>query len=102
MTLITFGQPIMAPRLEEFGLSGTLIAFYFAIPTIFFVVSAPMMYKIAKKLENRTTMMTGICIYVFAMWLLGPSYMLGFPDSLIICTFGLVISGTSCAFTIIP
>lgn len=59
--VLTFGQPIFGPRLEkDYGFSMAVIGLCFAIPTIAYALTGPLLLqRISKKFEYRTTIMLG-------------------------------------------
>jgi len=101
----TSGQPLFGPRLStDYGFSNLLIGFTFAVPTIAYILTGPLLLPlIAKKFESRATMMCGFFILGFSMTFVGPSNVFGFPDtSTAMMIIGLIVLGTGAACTVIP
>ena len=102
LLILTFLEPVLSLRLKEFNVSESLTALFFAIPTICYVLIAPFMHKVAKKLENMFTLQFGLFVIALSFLFIGPTWMLGFSDSLVWLTLGLVVLGACYAFTVIP
>lgn len=102
LILITFAEPILSIRLEDFSISSGVAAIFFAIPTMFYILGAPFIYKINSKIANRTLLHLGYTIIFFSLVLMGPSYILAFNDSVGWIITGLVIMGLAFAFAMIP
>lgn len=103
--VFTSGQPIFGPRLTNvYKLSNLLVGFVFAIPTIAYALTGPLLLPIiTKKFESRATMMVGFFILIFSCILVGPSSVLGLPKtSVAMMLIGLGILGMGAAFTVIP
>lgn len=101
----TAGQPLFGPRLSnDYGFSNLLIGFTFAIPTIAYIVTGPILLPlVAKKFESRATMMCGFFILAISMTFIGPSRIFGFPDtSTAMIIIGLMVLGMGAACTVIP
>lgn len=101
----TSGSPLFGPRLSaEYGFSNLLIGFTFAVPTFSYILTGPLILPIiTKKFEQRATMMCGFFILGLSMFLVGPSKILGFPEtSVAMMIIGLFILGMGAAWTVIP
>jgi len=105
LVIITSRQPIFGPRLSNvYGYSKTLIGFCFALPTITFILSAPIVLPILMKaFEFRARIMIGFMILIASMLIFAPSKILQLPDkSELLMYIGLCIMGTGMACTVIP
>lgn len=101
----TFGQPIFGPRLsDEYGFSDAIIGVCFALPTVTYILTGPIFLPlITKKFEWRATIMVGFFILIISCLFIGPSRLLGFPQtSSAMMIIGLGILGCGAAFTVIP
>ena len=56
LVILTFLEPVLSLRLADFGVSASVTALFFAIPTVCYIFIAPFMHIISRKLENMTTM----------------------------------------------
>jgi MFS family permease len=105
IVVFTAGQPIFGPRLtNDYHLSNWLVGVVFAVPTIAYIVTGPILLPlITKKFEPRATMMIGFLILSLCCFVIGPSKILGFPkESVALMIIGLVILGMGAAFSVIP
>ncbi|CAI2367948.1 unnamed protein product [Moneuplotes crassus] len=105
LCVLTFGQPIFGERLQkDYSFSFALIGLCFAIPTLAYALTGPLLLKkFTRKFEFRTTIMIGFLILVAAGIFIGPSRVCKLPDtSAPMMIFGLYLLGTGVACTIIP
>jgi fucose permease len=105
LIIFTVGQPIFGPRLtHEYGLGSFWVGACFALPTLFYVITGPIILPLlTKAFEKRATMMVGFFLLAISAFLVGPSKILGMPsESAPIMIVGLCIIGTGAAFTVIP
>jgi len=103
--VLTFGQPIFGPRLEDdYHFPMAIIGLWFAIPTVAYVITGPFFLQIlTKKFEFRATIMIGFLILFFGGIFIGPSKVFNFPDtSAPMMLTGLAILGMGIAWTIVP
>mmetsp|Transcript_13017 Transcript_13017/g.11515 ORF Transcript_13017/g.11515 Transcript_13017/m.11515 type:complete len:89 (+) Transcript_13017:480-746(+) len=61
LSVLIFGQPIFGEKLEkDYGFSFAAIGLFFAIPTLSYALTSPLLLKrFTKNFEYRTTMMLG-------------------------------------------
>ncbi|CAI2367076.1 unnamed protein product [Moneuplotes crassus] len=105
MIVFCSGQPIFGPRLQDkYYFSAFAVGAMFAVPCIAYIIGGPVLLPlITKKFEPRTTKIVGFFILAICCFIIGPSKILGFPDtSIAMMSIGLVILGLGAAFTIIP
>lgn len=99
---VTFLQPTLALHLEQFGYSAVFIGFSFAIPTLIYASTSPIVYVLTHKLQKTAIIFYGYAVIVVAMLFIGPSLMLGFYNSSYLILLGLAIMGFGCGMIIIP
>ena len=102
---LTVGQPVFGPRLtRDYGLSDAWVGAWFALPTIFYIITGPFLLpKLTKGFEQRALIMLGFFTFALSGYLVGPSQIFGFPSkSAVMMISALCILGTGAAFTIIP
>lgn len=102
---LTVGQPVFGPRLtHDYGLSNAWVGACFALPTVFYILTGPLLLPIiTKHFEKRATMMLGFFALALVGYLVGPSQILGLPsESAVMMIIALCILGVGAAFTIIP
>lgn len=101
----TMGQPILSPRfIEDYEFSNAIVGLLFAFPTLFYIITGPILLPIVTKgFECRGTMMTGFFLLAMSGYFIGPSKILGLPDqSSVLMIIGMALLGTGAAFTVIP
>ena len=101
-TAITFLHPILSPKLEDEGYSVIFIGTCFAIPTFVYAGSSPLIFKMTEKLKKSGVIFLGYLALTIAMFLIGPSKVLGLPELTSITLIGLTICGLGCGMIIIP
>jgi len=74
---ITYLQPILALHLQMFGYTGSFIGLCFAIPTLIYASTAPLVFLLTSKLRKRTVIFMGYSMISVALFLIGPSKWLG-------------------------
>lgn len=98
--VLTFGQPIFGQRLEkDYGFSFAVIGLCFAIPTLAYALTGPLLLKrITKNFQFRTTIMMGFSILVISGVFIGPSRVFHLPStSPVLMLIGLYLLGTGVA-----
>lgn len=80
--MFTVGQPVFGPRLSQvYGLSSFWVGACFAVPTIFYILTGPILLPLlCKAFEKRATMMLGFILLAISAFLVGPSKILGMPS----------------------
>ncbi len=101
-TTATYLQPTLAIHLTSYGYKGLFIGMSFAIPTLIYAVSSPMIFVLTKKFRKSAVIFVGYGIISVGMFLVGPSQLLRIIDSEIITMIGLCIMGLGCGMIIIP
>jgi MFS family permease len=99
---VTFLQPTLAVKLKDAGFGEIVIGTCFAIPTLIYAFSSPLIYTMTSKNKKGLVILEGYLIISIAMFLIGPSQLLGFNDITEITMVGLVIMGLGCGMIIIP
>lgn len=77
---VTFLQPTLAVKLKDAGFGEVMIGASFAIPTLIYAFSSPLIYNLTAKLRKCAVIFIGYFIISTAMFLVGPSEILGFKD----------------------
>jgi MFS family permease len=101
-TSITFLHPILSPKLEDEGYSVIFIGTCFAIPTLVYAGSSPLIFMMTTKVRKAGVIFLGYLIVTIAMFLIGPSKVLNLPEYTTITLAGLTIFGLGCGMIIIP
>jgi len=99
---ITYLQPILALHLQLFGYSGSFIGLCFAIPTLIYASTAPLVFLLTGKLPKRTVIFLGYLTMSTALFLIGPSKWLGLQQTSGLILTGLCVLGLGGGMTIIP
>jgi asparagine N-glycosylation enzyme membrane subunit Stt3 len=100
--MYTFLEPILAQRLQGFNLTSLQIGAFFTIEPVFYISASLLIRFIPKRIEKRLVIMIAALLTSFGFLLVGPSYILGLPDSLLLIAFGQAITGATTAVMIIP
>ena len=74
-------QPTLALHLQEYGYEAVFIGFSFAIPTLIYASTTPIVYVITGKMKKQGVIFLGYCIICMAMLLIGPSLMFNFENT---------------------
>ena len=99
---ITFLQPILALHLETFGYTPIFIGFSFAVPTLIYASTSPLVYVLTSKLQKPGVVFIGYVFLSTGMFLVGPSKLLGIYNSPAFIILGLAIVGFGAGMIIIP
>jgi MFS family permease len=99
---ITYLQPILALHLQMFGYSGGFIGLCFAIPTLIYASTAPLVFLLTSRLQKRSVIFIGYSIISCALFLIGPSKWLGLQQTSTLIILGLCVLGLGGGMTIIP
>ena len=101
-TSITFLQPTLALHLEQFGYTAIFIGFSFAIPTLIYAASSPLIYVLTSKLRKTGVIFIGYALLSTGFFFVGTSKVLGIYNSPAFIILGLAVIGFGCGMTIIP
>lgn len=99
---VTFLQPILSLHLENFGYKAVFIGFSFAIPTLIYASTAPLIYILTSRLRKPGVICLGYLVISVGLLLTGPSKVLGIYNSPAFIILGLAIMGFGCGLIIIP
>lgn len=99
---ITFLQPTLALQLERYGYTGVFIGFSFAIPTLIYASTSPLIYIMTSKIRKTGVIFIGYLCITIGLFLIGPSKLLGLSDSPAYIMVGLSILGLGAGMIIIP
>lgn len=99
---VTFLQPTLAVKLHDSGYSEVFIGASFAIPTLIYAASSPLIYMLTSKMRKSGVIFLGYFVISTGMFLVGPSQLLHIVDLTSITMCGLCIMGLGCGMIIIP
>jgi hypothetical protein len=88
--------------LEKFGYKAVFIGFSFAIPTLIYASTSPLIYILTSKIRKTGVISIGYMILFVALILVGPSQVLGIYNSPAFIILGLALMGFGCGTIIIP
>jgi MFS family permease len=95
-------QPILAIHLQKFGYDAVYIGFSFAIPTLIYASTSPLIYVMTSRIRKTGVILIGYMILSIGMFLIGPSKLLGLYNSPAFIILGLAIVGFGAGMVIIP
>lgn len=70
---VTFLQPTLAVKLKDSGYGEVFIGASFAIPTLIYAFSSPLIYMFTAKIRKSGVIFCGYLIIATGMFLVGPS-----------------------------
>jgi MFS family permease len=88
--------------LEKFGYTAVFIGFSFAIPTLIYASTGPLVYILTSKIRKRGVIFLGYALLCLSCFVTGPSKLLGIYNSPAFIIFGLAIMGFGAGMIIIP
>lgn len=92
----------MALHLEKFGYEAVFIGFSFAIPTLIYASTSPLIYILTSRFKKAAVICLGYAIVSIGLFLIGPSKLLGLYNSPALIILGLSFLGFGCGMIIIP
>ena len=98
----SFMEPILAERLVDFDLTSMQIGLFFAIWPIFYIPASIAVQYFPKTIDKRVTIIVSALFSGIAFIFVGPSELLGLPESLILMGIGQGLVGVFTAFMMIP
>lgn len=104
MIFMLFMDSILSNYLiKEMLVPDTRVGYFFALPCFIYSVSAPLIGYVVKFIPARLYLtQVAFLISFVALLMFGPSEVLGFPKSLIICTAGNCLDGFACSLIFVP
>ena len=99
---ITSLQPTLALHLESFGYTPVFIGFTFAVPTLIYASTTPLIYILTEKFKKTTVIIFGYLLMALGMFLVGTSKIIGIYNSPAFIIIGLAIMGFGAGMIIIP
>lgn len=78
------------------------IGVYFCVPAIIYILNTPLVSVYCKILNRRAVVFLGMCLFCFAIALIGTSPILGIPNLGKVIFMGLCILGFAAAMIVIP
>lgn len=101
-TTVTFLHPTLAVKLENLGYSEIFIGASFAIPTLIYASTSPLIYVLTSRIRKSGVIFLGYLVIGTAMFLVGPSLLLRLHDLTSFTMVGLCLMGLGCGMIIIP
>lgn len=89
-------------HLESYGYTPVFIGFTFAVPTLIYASTTPLIYILTEKFKKTTVILLGYILMALGMFLVGTSKILGFYNSPAFVIIGLAIMGFGAGMIIIP
>lgn len=102
MSCMSFGPAILAPRVQEFGVSKTGTGLVFALPLVLAGFSPLVVNRVTNIFENRLVITCALFFAALSFLLIGPSAALGFENELWVMCIGLTCMGFFCGTSLIP
>jgi len=81
-------EPVIACRIQEFGLNQVQIGIFFIIMPIFYIPTSMYIHKVPNGIEKRSIIISACLISVLVNFIQGPSYILNFPNKLWMTVIG--------------
>jgi MFS family permease len=88
--------------LESFGYTPVFIGFTFAVPTLIYASTTPLIYILTEKFKKTTVIIFGYSLMALGMFLVGTSKIIGIYNSPAFIIIGLAIMGFGAGMIIIP
>ena len=95
-------QPTLALHLEQFGYTAVFIGFSFAIPTLVYASTSPLIYILTARFRKPAVILFGYALTSLGIFLVGTSKLIGIYNSPAFIILGLAIMGFGCGMIIIP
>lgn len=88
--------------METFGYHASFIGFSFAIPTLIYASTSPLIFILTSKFKKTAVICFGYAVVSIGLFLIGPSKLLGLYNSPSLIILGLSFLGFGCGMIIIP
>lgn len=88
--------------MESLGYTPLVIGFTFAVPTLIYASTTPLIYILTNKLKKSFVIIIGYFLMALGTLLVGTAKILGFQNSSAYIIIGLAIMGFGAAMIIIP
>jgi len=98
----SYMEPILAERLVQFDLSSMQIGLFFAIWPVFYIPASITVQYLPRRIDKRVTIIVSAIFIGVAFIFVGPSKILGLPNSLVLMGIGQALVGIFTAFMMIP
>ena len=96
---LTYSEPVLSLRLDDFDLNSALIGVFFSIAPLMYTISSLTISWVATKIDGRYIILVGLLTNGLSQFLIGPSPYL--PNSLAIMWVGQFLHGfTACLYLI--
>ena len=89
-------------HLERYGYTAVFIGFSFAIPTLIYASTAPLIYILTSKFKKSTVILLGYSFTAVGIFFVGTSKLLGVQNTPAFIIFGLAVMGFGCGLIITP
>ena len=93
-------EPILALRLTDFDLTSMQIGIFFAIWPTFFLTSSQIAKHFPKRVDKRVPLMLSTLLSGMIFFLIGPSMVVSFNDSLVLMGIGQSLVGVFSGFMV--
>ena len=78
------------------------IGFSFAIPTVIYVITSPLVYIMTSKIKKTAVIFLGYGMLALSLFMVGPSLLFRMPNYYALTMVGLCVMGVGCGMVIIP
>lgn len=103
MIFMLFYEPVLAKYLiDHHGVSENVVGYYFSIGCFTYAFASPFVGIICSRVPRRYVTLTAFLMVSISMFLLGPSELLDFKDTLGITLTGIGFLGFSVSFVFVP
>eukprot|EP00347_Sterkiella_histriomuscorum_P019495 403341410 len=100
--LYGFMEPILAFRLNDYKLNQLQIGLFFTILPVFYIPCSILVQFMPRGIEKRAILIVACALSFFVNLCVGPSQILGFPDSIIMMGVGQALHGIVDPFILVP
>jgi len=102
MVFMLFYNSILAVELASMGVGVDSVGYIFALGALMYALSSPLVSIVFKGMPRRYITQIAFIVSSVALFLFGPSKLLGFPDSLGIMIGGIVLLGIAISLIFVP
>ncbi|CDW89016.1 permeases of the major facilitator superfamily [Stylonychia lemnae] len=87
---------------SHYGIKQNLIGLFFFLPSIFYVIGAPLSAWLSRVIHKRYVVLISFILMVFQSFCEGPSQLFGMPNSIILIIVGVSILGLCLSMALVP
>lgn len=102
MLNLSFFIPLLANRLQDLDVNPNYTGYFFSIATLMYSIFAPFSGWLSSKVDCRYTACAAFFCNYISLICLGPSLLLGFPNSPDVLAVGLFLTGICVSFIFVP